>query len=548
METMLSVGLGNAVTAAGLALVAAAVGRLVRRPALTHGLWLLVLIKLLTPPLWTVPVAWPTAEPPAAPAALPEEMSDPVGPWDVAAEETPEGDASAATAPVEHRAEAPPVPAWAWPTLLLGGWAAGSLGWLVVMSLRAVRFRRLLRFADPAPAHVLHRVAALASRLGLPRVPEVWVLPGRLSPMLWPAGRGAALFLPAGLLGRLTAEQLDALLVHELAHLKRRDHWVRLIEALASVLYWWHPVVWWARLELRQAEEQCCDAWVVWALPEARRAYALALVETVEFLSEARDPLPALASGLGHVNDLKRRVTMIMRGRAPRLLGWGGVLALLGLGAVLLPLLPVWAADPPAARQDDRKADRRADSDRARDEIRALEAELVELKARLRDTELKLAEAHKRLEAAAEKKQESTVILKLKTPDGKVQVIELPPGTKILSGPEGQQGPGGPMGGGPPMPGGPPPGMSPMGGGGKGGGFFAPGGMQPPGVGGPMGSGPGGPQPGAQGVGERREELMRRLEELTREVEELQRALRGRSDRTPTPPDPPQPPGQPPRR
>src|SRR5262249_34480240 len=59
METFLSVALSNAIAAMLLAVVAFLSGRLLRRPAVTHGLWLLVLLKLLTPPLFRVPVHWP---------------------------------------------------------------------------------------------------------------------------------------------------------------------------------------------------------------------------------------------------------------------------------------------------------------------------------------------------------------------------------------------------------------------------------------------------------------------------------------------------------
>ena len=68
MDTFFSLALSNAVVAAVLAVVAAVGGRLYRRPAVTHGLWLLVLLKLLTPPLITVPVAWRTAASAPAPA------------------------------------------------------------------------------------------------------------------------------------------------------------------------------------------------------------------------------------------------------------------------------------------------------------------------------------------------------------------------------------------------------------------------------------------------------------------------------------------------
>jgi len=47
---------------------------------------------------------------------------------------------------------------------------------------------------------------------------------------------------------------------------------------LSVDLYWWCPLVWWAQRELREAEEECCDAWVLWALPGSAARYAHALV------------------------------------------------------------------------------------------------------------------------------------------------------------------------------------------------------------------------------------------------------------------------------
>src|SRR5689334_15508108 len=80
MDTLLHVGLGNAILASALAVVAAAVAHLARRPALAHSLWLLVLLKLVTPPLVRVPLPWP-----AAPAVGPEEVAlPPTGPPEAA--------------------------------------------------------------------------------------------------------------------------------------------------------------------------------------------------------------------------------------------------------------------------------------------------------------------------------------------------------------------------------------------------------------------------------------------------------------------------------
>jgi hypothetical protein len=189
-------------------------------------------------------------------------------------------------------------------------------------------------------------VRKLAEKIGLRRSPRVVLVSAPISPLLWALGPQACLWLPSVLWEQLTADQQRALLVHELAHLRRRDHWVRRLELLVLGLFWWHPVAWWARRELREAEEQCCDAWVVWALPNCATAYATALVHTVTFLSQARFPLPATASGVGHAHSLKRRLSMILRGTPPRALSGAGLWAVLGLGIILLPLAPTRADQP----------------------------------------------------------------------------------------------------------------------------------------------------------------------------------------------------------
>ena len=61
MRTLVEFGLANALAATLLAIVALAVGAVVRRPAVRNALWLLVLVRLIVPPMWSVPVAWPAS-------------------------------------------------------------------------------------------------------------------------------------------------------------------------------------------------------------------------------------------------------------------------------------------------------------------------------------------------------------------------------------------------------------------------------------------------------------------------------------------------------
>ncbi len=475
MESLLRIGASNALAACALALLAAAAGRFCRRPAVVHSLWLIVLLKLVTPPVLPIRLLPSFQASPAAPVSLtvaadpgatsPPAQADPSRDDDLA---DPIVEEEAGPAPVSPAPESPevsdlsPAPAapasavapfpWAGALLLL--WAVGSAAWFVLAGLRAYRFARLLRFAEAAPPWLQARAEELAARLGLARCPAVRLVPGHLSPMLWALGGPPRVFLPAGLLGRLDPAQQDALLAHELAHLRRRDHWVRGLEMLVTVLYWWHPVAWWARRELREAEEQCCDAWVLWALPGAHKTYALALVETVDFLSQARSPLPQGASGIGQVQHLRRRITMIMRGTTPRALTWAGGLAVFALGAVLLPLLPTWertqAADPITKEEKEdlklangAKAQEGADKTRAdldalkahaqlelyRAQMQQAQAQYQAAIANLKAAEAALAEAKKKADAAqaqppSAKPRKVTIIIEGE--DGKVQRIEVP--------------------------------------------------------------------------------------------------------------------------
>jgi WD40 repeat protein/beta-lactamase regulating signal transducer with metallopeptidase domain len=238
----------------------------------------------------------------------------------------------------------PPQPTVTLPLVLGCIWIGGSVLWFVRAIRSLARFQRLLRHARPAPEHIRTTAERLARQIGLKRCPEVLLLPGALPPMIWAALGRVQVLLPAHLLERLDEEQTAALLAHELAHVRRGDHWIRRLEFLALGLYWWYPLVWIARRRLQAAEEECCDAWVVEELPA--RAYASAIVETVDFLADDRAAVPALASGLGRVEALKRRLTLILHGTAPKRLNAVARLAVLVLAVGLLPWLPTLAGRP----------------------------------------------------------------------------------------------------------------------------------------------------------------------------------------------------------
>ncbi len=425
--TWVAIVLGNAVLAAVLALGIVLLARWYHKPALLHGLWVVVLLKLLTPPLWTIPVpvleAVETSSPipeSTAVAAIPEATTaqHPAEPPDIQSEMVfqspptimiesppelaevpdrkpenqidPQGnfDPTSATQPAPVAVEVFPLEVaynqakpsvskiispttsstetetavvplahaentFSWQMLMMPLAIVWGLGIVMVFlsALREIlRFERTLKNAEPAGESLALWVEELAKRAGLRRTPEVFLLGGTVSPMLWGFGRHPRLLLPCELLNRLDEEATESLILHELAHMKRGDHWVRVLELICQCLYWWHPLVWWARKQLRNVEEECCDAFVVEHCQGG--VYANALVTTVDFLSNHQTALPPAASGLGNLEFLKRRLTMIMQGGvSARLAGLPKVL-LLAAALICLSILPKLVAQSDPSETD----------------------------------------------------------------------------------------------------------------------------------------------------------------------------------------------------
>jgi beta-lactamase regulating signal transducer with metallopeptidase domain len=368
MSWLIESALSNALLATPLAVLAWALGATLRRPALAHALWLLVLVKLVTPPLVSLPVPapeplaawWPAAEflpadmpvghaaasaadrsGAAAPPALPTTPVDAIvagsqSATPAAAPRPAEANVSPTTAPSLIRAGLAFAQRLAWP-VLLSAWLLGAVAWYALNVHRLIAFRRAVRRLARRDETLQQRTAELAAKLGLARVPQVRIVPGVVSPMLWGCGPAAQILFPRALLSRLEPEGRDAVLLHELAHFRRGDHWVRLLELLVTGLYWWQPVTWWARRAIAATEEQCCDAWVVDHLAGSPRPYADALLETLDFIA-ARSSAP-LASGMSDVLELEQRLRTIMTGRLQRSLSRAGRW-LVAVGAVALPLHP----------------------------------------------------------------------------------------------------------------------------------------------------------------------------------------------------------------
>ncbi len=193
-------------------------------------------------------------------------------------------------------------------------------------SLASIRFTRSLKRARPAPHAVQSLVDECADLIGLRCAPTAHLVGQRVSPLIlcYPRPR---LIIPEELWAELDADSRRVVILHELAHLKRRDHWTHWFNELLGALYWWHPLVWWMRRRIADEAENACDMWVTWLAPKSRRAYATALIQTQQFLTTKQyTPTPASAVGIlsPQAQRIARRLTMIMTHRnTPRSSSFG---------------------------------------------------------------------------------------------------------------------------------------------------------------------------------------------------------------------------------
>jgi beta-lactamase regulating signal transducer with metallopeptidase domain len=188
--------------------------------------------------------------------------------------------------------------------------------------------------ARPAPA-VDITVAALARKLRVCRsvrvlesaMAEVPITIGWLRPYI---------LLPASALTGLTAGELESVLAHELAHVRRHDYLVNVIQIVIETFLFYHPAVWWLSGRIRREREHCCDDWAV-AVCGNRMTFARALV-TLEGLRAPACGLALAASG----GSLRERVLRLVGRPAANRSGWRAAalvvlvtLAAVGIGAVV---------------------------------------------------------------------------------------------------------------------------------------------------------------------------------------------------------------------
>ena len=179
--------------------------------------------------------------------------------------------------------------------LLIAAWVIGAALVLFFWARQWRQVRRYIRGASPETT--IDGVPVLSSAL---------MRAHRCEPGLFGLLRPVVL-VPEGIAERLTAAELDAVLVHESCHARRHDNLLFAAHSLVETIFWFHPVVWWLGRRLREECEHACDEAVVRRGVDGE-TYAQAILSTCRFYAEARF---FAVAGVGGAN-LRRRVERIV--------------------------------------------------------------------------------------------------------------------------------------------------------------------------------------------------------------------------------------------
>lgn len=206
------------------------------------------------------------------------------------------------------------------PAVLGGIWACGFLGIACSWWVRWRRTRAVVR-------------AGSAVQVAIP-IPAI-VGPTLLEPGVFGVFR-PVLLLPEGIFKRLTTEQLQAVIAHELCHVRHRDNLAAAVHMFVETVFWFHPLVWWMGKRMLEERERACDEEVL-RMGNQPRVYADAILNVCKLYVES--PM-ACVSGIAGAN-LKKRIAAIMNNRVADRLSFAkkAILAVAGAAAIVIPIV-----------------------------------------------------------------------------------------------------------------------------------------------------------------------------------------------------------------
>ena len=328
------------------------------RATFRYWIWILVFIKLISPPTLSLPTGvgnWTgdyfTAGSPAAEKLLDIEQDKPVIISSIPQTSEPAETPLAQINPTFHepvssvKSDITVISAGAnlntltWQGIIFMLWLIGVLVISVLLIQRIFFVRGLIAQGEPAGSRLIDIVNQCREQVGVRRNIKLRLSHNVASPAVCGLFQPVIL-IPKTLLENLPQDKLKAVLTHELAHIKRGDLWVNCLQTLLQIVYFYNPFVWLANMMVRRIREQAVDEMVLVALGTQADSYSSTLIDVAEMAFSR----PALSLRLVGVVEskkaLSRRIKHILCHPLPKStkLGISGLLAIIVTAAVLLPM------------------------------------------------------------------------------------------------------------------------------------------------------------------------------------------------------------------
>jgi beta-lactamase regulating signal transducer with metallopeptidase domain/ketosteroid isomerase-like protein len=342
------------------------------RAVFRYWIWMLVFIKLILPPTLSLPTGvgnWlgdyfsagsvvtqhqsdfiqgealnepapveaadsavlPQIQPPA-----PEIASEPVVP---SVSEAPMTTETPMITIASDVSAAPTLTALTWQGVVFLLWLVGVLVITVLLIQRIIFVKGLIAQSEPAKNRLVDVLENCRRQVGVRRNIRLRLSPNVTSPAVCGLFNPVIL-IPKTLLEQLSQEKLRAVLIHELAHIKRGDLWINCIQTFLQIAYFYNPFVWLANMIVRRIREQAVDEMVLVALGAEAKNYSNTLIDIAEMAFSR----PALSLRLVGVVESKKalseRIKHILSRPIPKTarLGILSLLTIIVIAAVLLPM------------------------------------------------------------------------------------------------------------------------------------------------------------------------------------------------------------------
>jgi len=334
------------------------------RAVFRYCVWMLVFVKLVLPPSFSLPTGigywWGGFEKgPVISTLVPDLTGEGQETRDDGREmrgETPSAVTSKAELSkviTESAAQTPAVPdvlslpqrppmmetPLSWQAVVFVLWLVGVLIFSVLLIQRVFFVRGLIAQSSPAESSLCKVLQQCRQQLGLRRNIQIRLSDNTSSPAVCGLFRPVIL-MPKTLLAKFSQDKLRAVLVHELAHIKRGDLWVNLVQTILQVIYFYNPFVWLTNATVRRIREQAVDEMVLVALGAEAKSYSNTLIDIAEMAFWRANFSLRLIGVAESKKSLEGRIKHILTRPMPKSakLGVLGLLTVIVMAAVLLPM------------------------------------------------------------------------------------------------------------------------------------------------------------------------------------------------------------------